>query len=79
MLFGLADVLIILVKYGGYVKHSLGTASGTLAGDEAGGTGRTQGITLAQDSKLLLTRDVHSMLYGDRDQMELIRKRRIWM
>ncbi len=75
----MADVLIILVKYGGYVKHSMGNAPGTLAEDEAEGTGRTKGITLIQDSKLLLTRDVHSMLYGDRDQLELIRKRRIWM
>jgi len=29
LLFGLADVRIILVKYGGYVKHSLGTDLGT--------------------------------------------------
>jgi hypothetical protein len=72
-------MLIILVKYGGYVKHSLGTAPGTLAEYEGEGTGRAEGITLIQDSKLLLTRDVHSMLYGDRDQLELLRKRRIWM
>jgi len=35
LLFGLADVGIILVKYGGYVKLSLEAVSGTLANGEA--------------------------------------------